>query len=86
MATITDREAQQIERANTTGRAPVVFVHGLWLLPGCWERWATVFEDAGYAALTPAWPDDRRPSRRQGRSPGCSPARRSSRSPIATPP
>jgi non-heme chloroperoxidase len=58
MATITDREAQHIERANTTGRTPVVFVHGLWLLPGCWERWATVFEEAGYAALTPGWPED----------------------------
>ncbi len=58
MATITPREAQQIERANATGRTPVVFIHGLWLLPNCWERWATVFEDAGYAALTPGWPDD----------------------------
>jgi pimeloyl-ACP methyl ester carboxylesterase len=58
MATITDREAQQIDRANSTGRTPVVFVHGLWLLPSCWERWATVFEEAGYAALTPGWPDD----------------------------
>jgi non-heme chloroperoxidase len=58
MATITDREAQQIDAANTTGRTPVVFVHGLWLLPSCWERWAPVFEEAGYAALTPGWPDD----------------------------
>jgi len=58
MATISPREAQQIERANATGRTPVVFIHGLWLLPNCWERWATVFEDAGYAALTPGWPDD----------------------------
>jgi non-heme chloroperoxidase len=58
MATITEREAQQIDRANTTGRTPVVFIHGLWLLPDCWERWALVFEDAGYAVLTPGWPDD----------------------------
>jgi non-heme chloroperoxidase len=58
MATITEREAKQIDRANATGRTPVVFIHGLWLLPNCWERWATVFEDAGYAALTPGWPDD----------------------------
>jgi len=34
----------------------VVFIHGLWLLPSCWERWAKVFEDAGYAALTLSWP------------------------------
>jgi non-heme chloroperoxidase len=49
---------EQIERANATGRTPVVFIHGLWLLPSSWDRWAGVFEDAGYAPLTPGWPDD----------------------------
>ena len=57
-ATITEHEAQQVERANATGRQPVVFVHGLWLLPSSWDRWTTVFEEAGYTALTPGWPDD----------------------------
>ena len=57
-ATLTEHEAQQIERANATGRTPVVFVHGLWLLPSSWDRWATVFEEAGYTTLTPGWPDD----------------------------
>src|ERR1700731_3885639 len=56
--TITAHEAQQCQRANATGRQPVVFVHGLWLLPSSWDRWATLFEDAGYTALTPGWPDD----------------------------
>src|SRR5499425_2439534 len=56
--TITEHEAQEVERANATGRQPVVFVHGLWLLPSSWERWAGVFEEAGYTALTPGWPDD----------------------------
>jgi non-heme chloroperoxidase len=56
--TITEHEKQQVEHANTTGRQPVVFVHGLWLLPSSWDRWATVFEEAGYIALTPGWPDD----------------------------
>ena len=56
--TITEYELQQVERANTTGLHPVVFVHGLWLLPSSWERWARVFEDAGFTALTPGWPDD----------------------------
>jgi non-heme chloroperoxidase len=60
MAAITDHEAEQIEKANATGRTPVVFIHGLWLLPSSWERWAAVFEEAGYAALTPGWPDDPR--------------------------
>src|SRR5256886_6937899 len=49
---------EQIERANATDRTPVVFVHGLWLLPSSWDRWAALFEEAGYTALTPAWPDD----------------------------
>src|SRR5439155_18263718 len=56
--TITEHELQQCERANATGLQPIVFVHGLWLLPSSWDRWVTVFEDAGYAALTPGWPDD----------------------------
>jgi non-heme chloroperoxidase len=58
MATITEYEAKQIERANATGKTPVVFIHGLWLLPSSWDRWAQVFEEAGYTALAPGWPDD----------------------------
>jgi non-heme chloroperoxidase len=56
--TITEYELEQCQQANATGRQPVVFVHGLWLLPNSWDRWATLFEEAGYAALTPGWPDD----------------------------
>jgi non-heme chloroperoxidase len=58
LETITEHEARQVEQANATGRQPVVFVHGLWLLPSSWDRWTAVFEQAGYAALTPGWPDD----------------------------
>jgi non-heme chloroperoxidase len=50
--------AEQVERCNETGRTPAVFVHGLWLLPSSWDRWAAAFEEAGYSALTPGWPDD----------------------------
>ena len=57
-ATTTEHETQQIEQANARDRTPVVFIHGLWLLPSSWDRWATVFEEAGYAPLTPGWPDD----------------------------
>jgi pimeloyl-ACP methyl ester carboxylesterase len=57
-ATITEHEAEQVARANATGLTPAVFIHGLWLLPSSWDRWATVFEEAGYTALTPGWPDD----------------------------
>jgi non-heme chloroperoxidase len=58
MASITQRETQQIEQANASGRTPVVFIHGLWLLPSSWDRWAALFEEAGYAPVTPVWPDD----------------------------
>ena len=51
-------ESEEIERANTSGRRPVVFVHGLWLLAGSWDRWREVFEQAGYSTLAPGWPDD----------------------------
>jgi non-heme chloroperoxidase len=55
---ITENEAEQIERANTSAATPVVFIHGLWLLPTSWEPWAKLFEDDGFVALTPGWPDD----------------------------
>ena len=58
LTSITSHETHQVERANRTGLQPVVFVHGLWLLPNSWDRWATLFEEAGFIALTPGWPDD----------------------------
>jgi non-heme chloroperoxidase len=58
MATITQHESEQINEANASGRTPVVFVHGLWLLPSSWDRWQAVCNDAGYTTLTPGWPDD----------------------------
>jgi pimeloyl-ACP methyl ester carboxylesterase len=57
-ATITEHEMQEVERANGTKLTPVVFIHGLWLLPSSWDRWAKLFEKAGYTTLTPGWPDD----------------------------
>jgi non-heme chloroperoxidase len=56
--TLTPREAGQVERANASGKTPVVFIHGLWLLPSSWDAWTELFEQSGYAALTPSWPDD----------------------------
>jgi non-heme chloroperoxidase len=58
MAAMTAHEEKQIEQTNGSGRTPVVFIHGLWLLPSSWDRWAAVFDEAGYATLTPGWPDD----------------------------
>jgi non-heme chloroperoxidase len=55
---ISQRESLEIEAANASGTTPVVFVHGLWLLPSSWSNWAELFKRAGYAPLTPDWPDD----------------------------
>jgi non-heme chloroperoxidase len=58
MASINEHESAQIDRANASGKPPVMFIHGLWLLPSSWDNWATMFEEAGYTTLTPGWPDD----------------------------
>jgi len=58
MASISERENREIEAANASGNTPVVFIHGLWLLPSSWDNWADFFQQAGYAPLTPDWPDD----------------------------
>jgi pimeloyl-ACP methyl ester carboxylesterase len=54
----TRSELEEIDRANESGKTPVVFVHGLWLLDSSWDRWAAFFEEAGYVAVTPGWPND----------------------------
>jgi non-heme chloroperoxidase len=58
MASISERENREIEAANASGNTPVVFIHGLWLLPSSWANWADFFMQAGYAPLTPDWPGD----------------------------
>jgi len=58
VASLTSAESQQVDKANASGRTPVVFIHGLWLLAGSWENWASFFDEAGYAPVTPIWPDD----------------------------
>jgi non-heme chloroperoxidase len=55
---ITEHEAAQVTKANASARTPVVFIHGLWLLGSSWDRWSAHFEAAGFAALSPGWPDD----------------------------
>src|SRR6266704_248341 len=58
MTVLTTHEQQGIDRANTEGKQPVVFVHGLWLLSSSWDNWRTLFEEQGYTTLAPGWPDD----------------------------
>jgi len=55
---MTERESGQVDRANNSGQTPVVLIHGLWVLPSSWDRWAKLYDDAGYPTLTPDWPDD----------------------------
>lgn len=58
MAEITEREQEEVDAANKSDGTPVVFIHGLWLLPSSWDRWGEFFKKAGYAPLAPDWPDD----------------------------
>jgi pimeloyl-ACP methyl ester carboxylesterase len=55
---VSTHEADEVAAANATGKQPVVFVHGLWLLPSSWDRWTKLFDDAGYVSVLPHWPDD----------------------------
>ncbi|MFC6162258.1 alpha/beta hydrolase [Kribbella jiaozuonensis] len=55
---LTDRERSEVEQANTSGKQPVVFIHGLWLLSTSWDRWRRLFEENGYSTIAPGWPDD----------------------------
>jgi pimeloyl-ACP methyl ester carboxylesterase len=56
--TVTAEEQKDVNAANKSGKQPVVFVHGLWLLPNSWDPWAEFFEGAGYTVVIPGWPDD----------------------------
>lgn len=58
MTVLTTQEQQEIDRANTTGKQPIVFVHGLYLLSSSWDPWRALFEEHGYTTLAPRWPDD----------------------------
>jgi non-heme chloroperoxidase len=68
--TIVEFEKKQVARANATNKQPVVFVHGLWLLPSSWDRWSQLFEEAGFTTLTPGWPDDPDTAEEANRFPG----------------
>ncbi|MGH7655675.1 MAG: alpha/beta hydrolase [Gemmatimonadaceae bacterium] len=58
MPNISDHEQEQVQRANATGLPPVAFLHGLFLLPNSWDRWAKLFEGAGYVAVAPGYPHE----------------------------
>ncbi len=58
MTFLTTQEQQEIDRTNTEGKQPVVFIHGLWPLASSRDNWRTFFEEQGYTTLAPGWPDD----------------------------
>ncbi|MET3962244.1 non-heme chloroperoxidase [Marmoricola sp. OAE513] len=58
VATISAREAAEVAAANASGKQPVVFVHGLWLLAESWNAWREYFEAAGYSTVAVDWPAD----------------------------
>src|SRR5579864_5917969 len=39
-------------------KAPVVFIHGLWLHASAWAPWQERFASAGYETFAPGWPGD----------------------------
>jgi pimeloyl-ACP methyl ester carboxylesterase len=57
-STLTAREVEQVAAANDSGRSPVVFIHGLWLLGSSWQPWRRLFEEKGYTTVAVDWPDD----------------------------
>jgi non-heme chloroperoxidase len=46
---------------TTTGKRPIVLIHGLWMTPASWDTWAERFRAAGHEVIVPGWPgiDDR---------------------------
>jgi len=39
----------------------IVFIHGMYMTPLCWEQWTTHFQAKGYHCLAPAWPGRDKP-------------------------
>ena len=69
MSSPSERVQSEIDAANASGRKPVVFIHGLWLLADSWADWRPVFDEAGYATVALDWPDDPETTRSSTRTP-----------------
>jgi pimeloyl-ACP methyl ester carboxylesterase len=39
----------------------IVFIHGAWVTPSCWDPFVGYFEGLGYRCIAPAWPGKDRP-------------------------
>jgi len=69
----TDRELRELQAVNDTGRQPVVFIHGLWVLAESWRAWQDLFERAATQPSRLTGPANPVPSRRRGGGRRCSP-------------
>jgi pimeloyl-ACP methyl ester carboxylesterase len=49
--------------------ATIVFIHGAWMTPLCWDKWIPRFQARGHQCLAPAWPHDDRPLEELRKSP-----------------
>lgn len=47
----------------------IVLIHGLWMTPLSWEKWADRFQKLGFKVLAPAWPGLDRPIEELRRDP-----------------
>ena len=47
----------------------IVFIHGAWVTPLCWEPFAGYFHSKGYNCLTPPWPHKDKPIEELRRNP-----------------
>ena len=39
----------------------IVFIHGMYMTPLCWEHWLEYFQAKGYRCIAPAWPGRDKP-------------------------
>jgi pimeloyl-ACP methyl ester carboxylesterase len=39
----------------------IVFIHGMFMTPLCWEQWVPYFQANGYICIAPAWPGRNEP-------------------------
>jgi pimeloyl-ACP methyl ester carboxylesterase len=46
---------------SLSGSRTILFIHGGWVTPACWDPFVSFFEARGFRCLAPAWPGKDRP-------------------------
>jgi pimeloyl-ACP methyl ester carboxylesterase len=49
-----------MQRIDEAASSTIVFIHGGWVTPSCWDPFVSFFESKGYRCLAPAWPGKER--------------------------